>query len=127
MDNLMTVISFSLSHDAHFAKGKLQSEGIKVFIKDELTAHVKPLYSSAIGDIKLQVRSTDVDTANRILVDSGYIREHTNKPNKMLMKLDKWTCHWPLVGGLGVELRLLITVAVVFAIVVVAIVLVALP
>jgi hypothetical protein len=127
MDKLTTVITFTLPHDAHFAKGKLQSEGIEVFIKDELTAHVNHLYSGAIGGVKLQVRSIDVDAAHRILVDSGYIQEQTYKPNKLLVKLDKCTCHWPLVGGLGVELRLLITVAVVFAIVVVAIVLVALP
>ena len=127
MDNLTTVISFSLSHDAHFAKGKLQSEGIEVFIKDELTTHVNPLYSGAIGGVKLQVRSADVDAVHRILVDLRYIREHTYKPNNMLMKLDKWTCHWPLVGRLGDELRLLVIIAVVYAIVVVMIVLVALP
>lgn len=126
MDNLTTVISFSLSHDAHFAKGKLQSEGIEVFIKDELTTHVNPLYSGVIGGVELQVRSADVDAAHLILVDSGYICEHTYKPNKLLMKLDKWTCHWPLVGHLSVELRLLVIIAVVFAIVVV-IVFVALP
>ena len=127
MNKLTTVISFTLPHDAHFAKGKLQSEGIEVFIKDELTAHVNHLYSGAIGGVKLQVRSADVDAAHRILVDSGYIQEHTNKPNKLLMKLDQWTLNCPLIGRLPVQLRLLVAIAVVFAIVVVTIVLMSLP
>ena len=127
MNKLTTVISFTLPHDAHFAKGKLQSEGIEVFLKDELTAHVNHFYSGAIGGVKLQVRSADVDVAHRILVNAGYIQEHAYKPNKLLVKLDKWTLNWPLVGRLAVELRLLVAIAVVFAIVVVTIVLMALP
>ncbi len=127
MDNLITVITFTLPHDAHFAKGKLQSEGIEVFMKDELTAHVNHLYSAAIGGVKLQVRDHDVAAAHRILVASGYIQEHTHTPNKLLIKLDKLTAHWPLVGQWGIELRLLVGIALLFAIVVVAIVLVALP
>ena len=114
MDNLTTVITFTLPHDAHFAKAKLQSEGVEVFMKDEMTAHVNHLYSGAIGGVKLQVRSADVDTAHRI-------------QNNLLIKLDKQTSTWPLVGRLGVELRLLVAITVVLAIVVVTIVLVALP
>lgn len=127
MENLITVITFTLAHDAHFAKGKLQSEGVEVFIKDELTAHVNHLYSGAIGGIKLQVRSQDVEAAHRILVESGYIQEYTHTPSKLLVKIDKHSTHWPLVGRLGVELRLLVAIAILFAIVVVTIVLVALP
>lgn len=127
MDNLTTVITFTLPHDAHFAKAKLQSEGVEVFMKDEMTAHVNHLYSGAIGGVKLQVRSADVDTAHRILVESGYIEEHSRKQNSLLIKLDKQTSTWPLVGRLGVELRLLVAITVVLAIVVVTIVLVALP
>lgn len=127
MDKLITVISFTLPHDAHFAKGKLQSEGIEVFIKDQLTTHVNHLYSGAIGDVKLQVRRSDLATAYRILVESGYIQENTHKPSKILMKLDNFTSHWPIVAGLGVELRLLISIALVLTIVVVTIVLVSLP
>ncbi len=126
MDKLITIISFTLPHEAHFAKGKLQSEGIEVFIKDELTAHVNHLYSGAIGGVKLQVRRSDLAAAYRILVESGYIQEHTHKPSKILMKLDNLTSHWPIVGSLGVELRLLITIALVLTIVMVTIVLVSL-
>lgn len=127
MGNLTTIITFTLPHDAHLAKAKLQSEGVEVFIKDEMTAHVNHLYSGAIGGVKLQVRGVDVDAAHRILIASGYIEEHTPKENSLLIKLDKQTSNWPLVGRLGVELRLLVAITVVLAIVVVTIVLVALP
>ena len=53
MGNLTTIITFTLPHDAHLAKAKLQSEGVEVFIKDEMTAHVNHLYSGAIGGVKL--------------------------------------------------------------------------
>ncbi len=127
MDNLITVISFTYPHEAHLAKGKLQSEGVEVFIKDEMTAHVNNFYSNAIGGVKLQVRDDDVDTAHRILLESGYIQKLNQKPNKLLNKLDKWTSNWPLIGTLDVELRLLISVALVLTALVVTIVLVALP
>lgn len=127
MDHLITVISFTYPHEAHLAKGKLQSEGVEVFIKDEMTAHVNNFYSNAIGGVKLQVRDDDVDTAHRILLESGYIQKLNQKPNKLLNKLDKWTSNWPLIGTLDVELRLLISVALVLTALVVTIVLVALP
>ena len=85
------------------------------------------LYSGAIGGVKLQVQRKDLDAAYRILVESGYIQERIHKPNKILMKLDSFTSHWPFVGRLGVELRLLITIAIVLTIVVVTIVLMSLP
>ncbi len=127
MDNLITVISFTLPHDAHFAKAKLQSEGIEVFIKDEMTAHVNNFYSNAIGGVKLQVRSADVDNAQRILIEAGYIDAHKDKPNKLLVKFEQLSSQWPLIGRLPVELRVVITAALLVSVVVVTIVLVALP
>lgn len=127
MDNLITVISFTLPHDAHFAKAKLQSEGVEVFMKDEMTAHVNNLYSGAIGGVKLQVRSADIDTAYRILVDSGYIEEHKRKQNSLLFKFDKLTSTLPLIGNLPVEFRIVISTALIVSAVIVTIVLLALP
>ena len=127
MDHLITVISFTYPHEAHLAKGKLQSEGVEVFIKDEMTTQVNNFYSNAIGGVKLQVRSANFEVAHRILIESGYIQEQVEKPNKLMIKLDKLTSNWPLIGGLAVELRVLISVALVLTVVVVTIVLVTLP
>ena len=127
MDRLITAITFTFPHDAHLAKAKLESEGVEVFIKDEMTVQVHNFYSNAIGGVKLQVRSADLDNAQHILVESGYIQEHESKENKLLTKLDHWTSHLPLIGDLRVELKLLISVFIILTIVVVSIVLLALP
>lgn len=127
MDTLITAITFTFPHEAHFAKAKLESEGVEVFIKDEMTVQVHNFYSNAIGGVKLQVRSAEFDTAHRILVESGYIEEHESKQNKFLSKLDKWTSQLPLMGSLRVELKLLISVFIILTVVVVSIVLLALP
>lgn len=75
MENWKTIISFTQPHDAHFAKGLLESEGIETIIRDELTAQVNNFYSNAIGGVKLDVKESDLITANSILKDGGYIKE----------------------------------------------------
>ncbi len=115
MENLITVISFTLPHHAHFAKGKLQSEGVEVFLKDEMTAQVHNFYSNAIGGVKLQVRESDVAIAHHILVQWGYIKEQTNKPNKGLIMFDNLTCQWPIIGPLPIEFRIVVLAAIVIS------------
>ena len=121
MDNLETVISFTYPHEAHLAKGKLESEGVEVFMKDELTVQVHNFYSNAIGGVKLQVRGSDFETAHRVLVASGYIQEQKDKSNKLLSKLDKWTAKLPLIGNAAIELRLIIPIAILVSILIVSI------
>ena len=75
MDNWQTIITFTQPHDAHFAKGLLESEGIETIIRDELTAQVNNFYSNAIGGVKLDVKESDLITATSILKEGGYIKE----------------------------------------------------
>ncbi|MEM8999424.1 MAG: DUF2007 domain-containing protein [Bacteroidota bacterium] len=58
-----TLGSFEFSADVQIIKGKLESEGIRVFLKDENTINSDPLISGAIGGVKLQVYATDKDKA----------------------------------------------------------------
>lgn len=51
----------------HIDKAKLEAAGIKCFTKDEYTAQVHNFYSNAIGGVKLQVLTEDVDEAKNIL------------------------------------------------------------
>ncbi len=66
---LITIKSFELALDAHILKAKLESEGIEIFIFDENIVTANPLYSNAIGGIKLKVNPSDADKANAILLD----------------------------------------------------------
>ncbi|MFH6603338.1 DUF2007 domain-containing protein [Maribacter algicola] len=61
-----TLGSFEFPADVQIIKGKLESEGIPVFLRDENTLNSDPLISSAIGGVKLQVYSSDKDRAVEI-------------------------------------------------------------
>ena len=68
MANYQTIATFLYPHQAHLAKAKLESEGIDVFLKDELM-----MYSLAVEGIKLQVEEHHVEHALRILTECGYV------------------------------------------------------
>lgn len=61
-----TLGTFEFPADVQIIKGKLESEGIPVFLRDEVTLNSDPLISSAIGGVKLQVYSTDRQRATEI-------------------------------------------------------------
>ncbi|NJB71205.1 hypothetical protein GGR42_001667 [Saonia flava] len=61
-----TLGAFEFPADAQIIKGKLESEGIDVFLIDENTINSDPLISGAIGGVKLQVYSSDKKKALHI-------------------------------------------------------------
>ena len=58
---------YQYSSEAIIFKGKLESEGISVFIRDNNTIDTYPLYSNAVGGVKLFVKNDDFIKANEIL------------------------------------------------------------
>ena len=54
-DTFTTIATFPYSSEAQIVKGKLQSEGIQVYLADEYTIDSDPLISQAIGGVKIQV------------------------------------------------------------------------
>ncbi|SFW62110.1 DUF2007 domain-containing protein [Cellulophaga fucicola] len=60
------IAAFEYLADTVIIKGKLESEGIEVFLKDENTVNSDPLISNAIGGIKLLVLTEDKDKALEI-------------------------------------------------------------
>jgi hypothetical protein len=93
MDNLKTIITFTLPQDANLAKGFLESEGVETYIKDELTAQVNNFYSNAIGGVKLQVNENDYENGIRLLQKGGYINSDDKKDEIKIeiVHLDKST------------------------------------
>ncbi len=61
-----TLGAFEYVADVQIIKGKLESEGITVFLRDENTLNTDPLISTAIGGVKLQVYTKDKDEALEI-------------------------------------------------------------
>ena len=61
-----TIAVFEYAADVQVLKGKLESEGIPVFLKDENILNTDPMISYAIGGVKLQVYTRDKDRAKAI-------------------------------------------------------------
>ena len=74
---------FQYSSEAIIYQGKLESQGIEVFLRDNNIVDSNPLYSNAVGGIKLFVKTEDVYRANEILGDvSLYSVDDENQPLK---------------------------------------------
>ena len=67
MQKLVTIKTFTFPHEAYIVRGKLESEGIYTFLKDEMTVQVHNFYSNAVGGVKLQVPEEEVDRALSII------------------------------------------------------------
>ena len=65
-EKFSTMATFEYPADAQIIKGKLESEGIPVFLKDENTLNSDPIISDAIGGVKLQVYTKDKERALEI-------------------------------------------------------------
>lgn len=62
-----TVAVFEYSSEAQIIKGRLESDGIAVFLADNLTIDTDPLVSRAIGGVKLKVLTHQAVEAKQIL------------------------------------------------------------
>jgi hypothetical protein len=111
MDNWTVIISFTYSYEAHLVKSKLESEGIEVFIRDELNAQVCEAGSNAIGGVKLCVRESDTVRAIYLLKKGGFINEPVETEFMWMKKFGQLSSKIPLIGKLAPELVLMILIA----------------
>lgn len=76
-----TIGAFEYVADVQVIKGRLESEGIAVFLRDENTLNTDPLISSAIGGVKLQVYTSDKEKAIAIYNEiRSYAQDDAGKP-----------------------------------------------
>ena len=64
---LITLASFSTETEASIVRHRLEADGIRAFLADEVTAGMAWHLGTAIGGIKLQVAQEDVHRAMAIL------------------------------------------------------------
>jgi len=57
---------------AHLDHAKLSDEGIESFLKDKNTVSINPIWSNAVGEIKLIVHKSDVERASSVLGINKY-------------------------------------------------------
>ena len=106
MGKLITVAVFQYPQEAHVLKSHLESEDIRVLLKDELTVQTDNFLSNAIGGVKLQIDEEDLPLALPILELSGAYPPQEDKPFEFITKADDFTKNMPLLGSLPMELRL---------------------
>tara|TARA_R110002049_G_scaffold22979_2_gene81517 strand:- start:2220 stop:2633 length:414 start_codon:yes stop_codon:yes gene_type:complete len=66
-ETFKTIAKFQYSAEALIVKGRLEAEGIQVFLTDNHTIDTDPLVSNAIGGVKLRVLTEDVTKGQAIL------------------------------------------------------------
>ncbi len=120
MDKFITIITTQYPHEAHMIKSKLESEGVSVFLKDELTVQSHNFISNAIGGVKVQIRSSDLLVAQSIFQDIGLQGTHEeDEPSFGLVKwaeikldkvsfLKKWPGEVRILAFIGLIMLLLV-------------------
>jgi len=66
LPNLVTITSFDNPMQADILASRLEAEGIEAFVSDAEAVSVNPLWSPAIGGVKVQVREGDARKALEI-------------------------------------------------------------
>lgn len=72
-DAWVQVMTFNFPQDSYTAKAYLESEGIIVFLKDEMTTQVFNFSTSAIGGVKMLVPAEQAELAVQMLKEGGYL------------------------------------------------------
>jgi hypothetical protein len=112
LEQLITIYAFSYPHEAAIIQGRLESEGIETFLKDELTVQTYHFYSNAVGGIKLQVWENDVEQAIAILKDAGYNTNVQDALPQYWIKLEGWKNKLPLIRNASTFFFIMFTITV---------------
>ncbi|MEO7978458.1 DUF2007 domain-containing protein [Flavobacterium sp.] len=67
MESFKTIAIFNYDHETVILKHLLDQEGILYFFENEITLSVVPMYSAALGGIKLKVHPNDFERVLEIL------------------------------------------------------------
>lgn len=67
MEALFTLLdTFSIPSEAYIVQGKLETEGIDTALRDNHIIEANPLYSMAVGGVKLYVRTEQLEQARQV-------------------------------------------------------------
>jgi hypothetical protein len=77
MESFKTIAVFNYQHETVVLKHLLEQEEIPYFFENEMTLSVVPMYSAALGGIKLKVHPNDFEQVQEIL-------DNLNSPLKIV-------------------------------------------
>lgn len=106
-EKMVTVAVFLSPYEAGMAKGELEAYGITAFVSDEYTIGANPLYSNALGGVKLQVPASYAEKAQRLISaqdpqerETVPVKESESNPKKTIAKTFVWFYFAMAAGGL---------------------------
>ena len=67
MEEFVTAGVFNYPHEITILKHLLEDAGIRFVFRNETMASIAPMYSFALGGIRLMVHPNDLDTVKQIL------------------------------------------------------------
>lgn len=97
--NWITIKTFSYLSDAAIIRSFLESEGIETFLQDEFVGSIYPA-PDAIGGIKLQVKSSDLERTIELLKEKGFIQQSDLEPSSFQVKLYKLLSRIPFLKNI---------------------------
>jgi hypothetical protein len=77
MESFQTIAIFNYDHETVILKHLFEQESIPYFFENEMTLSVVPMYSAALGGIKLKVHPNDFKQVQEIL-------DNLNNPLKIV-------------------------------------------
>ena len=77
MESFKTIAIFNYLHETVVLKHLLEQEEIPYFFENEMTLSVVPMYTTALGGIKLKVHPDDFEVVQQIL-------DNLNSPLKIV-------------------------------------------
>ena len=69
MDKIIVFETFYNPIEANIVKSRLLDSGVQCFLSDENTITINPLYTQALGGVKLHLFEKDIELAKSILED----------------------------------------------------------
>ncbi|KUJ62528.1 hypothetical protein AR687_06755 [Flavobacteriaceae bacterium CRH] len=77
MESFKTIAVFNYQHETVVLKHLLEQEEIPYYFENEMTLSVVPMYTSALGGIKLRIHPNDFEQVQEIL-------DNLNNPLKIV-------------------------------------------
>jgi len=72
MKHFVTAAVFAYPHEIAILRHLLTDAGLSFYFENEAMAQVVPMYTHALGGIKLKVHSNDLDTVKEILENFNF-------------------------------------------------------
>jgi hypothetical protein len=72
MEAFITIAIFDYIHEIEILKHRLDQEGIQYYFENELMSSIVPMYTTALGGIKLKIHPNDFAIVKTILLEMKY-------------------------------------------------------